>query len=224
MVSAIIVSAGKSTRMCGVNKQFLLLENIPVLIHSIKAFDIIDDVSEIIVVTNEDSIDKTNELINNYSFNKNIKITAGSTTRQKSVFCGFDIISPKNKYVAVHDGARPLISKKTVLAAIENAKKYKASAVGVPVKDTIKVIEDGFIVNTPDRNTLYITQTPQIFDVDLYRNGIDNAIKNNLDFTDDCQLVEAIGAKVFMTNGEYKNIKITTPEDIKLAEMLYREN
>ena len=223
MLSVIIVSAGKSTRMNGINKQFLSICDVPVLIRSIKAFDNIADVSEIIVVTNKDNINETQNFINNYFFAKKIIITEGGNTRQASVFNGFKFVSKDCYYIAIHDGARPLISEKVILKLIENVKKYNATTVGVPVKDTIKVVENGFIKDTPDRSSLYITQTPQMFKKDLYAKGVLNAIENKLDFTDDCQLIEAIGVKVFMTDGEYSNIKITTPDDIPLAEKLIKE-
>ncbi len=223
MLSVIIVSGGKSSRMNGINKQFVELCGIPVIIRSINAFDNIDEICEIIVVTNTDCLEAMKKLIAKYSFNKKIKITVGGQTRQQSVFNGFKLVDEKSDYVAIHDGARPLISRNVIEQLIENVKLYKATTVGVPVKDTIKVVQNGFIKNTPKRDTLYITQTPQIFKKSLYTESVEGAIKSGLDFTDDCQLVENIGYKVFMTIGEYTNIKITTPDDIKLAENLLKE-
>jgi len=223
MLSVIIVSGGKSSRMNGINKQFIELCGIPVIIRSIKAFDNIDEICEIIVVTSTDSLEAMKKLIAKYNFNKKIRITVGGETRQQSVFNGFNLVDEKSEYVAIHDGARPLISRNAIKQLMENVKLYSATTVGVPVKDTIKVVQDGFIKNTPKRDTLFITQTPQIFDKKLYTESVESAIKNGLDFTDDCQLVENIGYKVFMTIGEYSNIKITTPDDIKLAENLLKE-
>lgn len=218
-VSVIIAASGKSTRMCGIDKKLLSLDGIPVIIRSIMAFDAIEDVSEIIVVTSSESISEIRELIGCYSFKNKILVTEGGSTRQQSVFNGFKKISENCDFIAVHDGARPLVSSKLINSVFADALKYKASTLGVPVKDTIKEIDGGFISGTPERSRLFITQTPQVFEKDLYEKGVENAISNNFDFTDDCQLIEAIGAKVFMTVGEYSNIKITTPEDIKLAEL-----
>ena len=209
--------------MNGINKQFIELCGIPVIIRSIKAFDNIDEICEIIVVTSTENLDTMKKLISEYNFNKKIKITVGGQTRQQSVFNGFKQVDDKSEYVAIHDGARPLISRNVIEQLIENVKLYRATTVGVPVKDTIKVVQDGFIKSTPKRDTLFITQTPQVFEKKLYTESVEGAIKSGLDFTDDCQLVENIGYKVFMTIGEYSNIKITTPDDIKLAENLLKE-
>ena len=223
MLSVIIVSGGKSSRMNGINKQFIELGGVPVIIRSLKAFDNIDEICEIIVVTSKENLDTMEKLVTQYNFNKKIKLTVGGETRQQSVFNGFKLVDEKSEYVAIHDGARPLISKAFIEKLIENVKLYRATTVGVPVKDTIKVVEDGFIKSTPKRDTLFITQTPQMFEKKLYSESVTNAIENELDFTDDCQLVESIGYKVFMTSGDYSNIKITTPEDIKVAENLLKE-
>ncbi len=222
-VSVIIVSAGKSTRMGGINKQFLELSGIPVLIRSIMAFDEIENVSEIIVVTNKDSVSETEKMIEGFSFKKPIKVTDGGETRQQSVFNGFRLVSDDSDFVTIHDGARPLVSENAIKCVIKDAQAHGASTLGVPVKDTIKVVENGFISDTPERSKLFIAQTPQTFEKALYKKGIENALENSMDFTDDCQLIEAIGVKVFMTIGDYSNIKITTPEDIRLAEFFLSE-
>lgn len=223
MFSVIIVCAGKSTRMQGINKQFLILEEIPIIIRSAMAFDIIDDVIEIIIVASQDNIEDTEILFSQYKFNKNIKFTVGGNTRQRSVFNGIDNICEGADYIAVHDGARPLISTDIIKNVFENAIKYKASTVGVAVKDTIKIVNKGFIESTPPRDKLYITQTPQAFEKKLYLSAMCNAIKNKAEYTDDCQLIESFGKKVFMTDGKYSNIKITTPEDIDFAKNIIRK-
>ena len=124
--------------------------------------------------------------------------------------------------VAIHDGARPLVKPEFIETAIKDARVFGGAALGVPVKDTIKLVEDGLIVDTPQRSKLYITQTPQVFKRHVYFEGIDFSLEHDLDFTDDCQLVEALGHKVYMTLSDYTNIKITTPEDIEIAEVLLK--
>ncbi len=217
MFSVIVVSAGKSTRMKGINKQFLELNDIPVIVRTVMAFDCIDYVSEIIVVCGENMIDSTKEIFTQYKLSKNIKFTIGGDTRQKSVFNGIKLVSDECNYIAIHDGARPMISKDTIQTAFDNVKIYKATTVGVAVKDTIKLVENDFIQSTPPREKLFITQTPQVFEKKLYIKAMNKALSENKDYTDDCQLIESFGEKIFMTIGEYTNIKITTPEDINLA-------
>jgi len=221
--SVIIVSGGESSRMNGVDKQLSLIKGIPVLIRSITAFDNIDCVKEIILVLSSKNKLSICSLLSKYKFKKDIIITEGGNTRQKSVIKGFEKVSGKSEYVAIHDGARPLVKEKDIKKVFDDAVKYKASTLGVPVKDTIKIINNGFIESTPPRENIFITQTPQVFEISLYKKALLNAKINNLDFTDDCQLVESIGCKVFMTTGSYDNIKITTPDDLITAEILLKE-
>ena len=134
--------------------------------------------------------------------------------------CGLRKVSKESQYIAIHDGARPLVKPEHITKVIRDAAVFGAATLGVPVKDTIKVVDDGLITDTPHRPSLWITQTPQVFRKRLYFEAVDFAEEHGLDFTDDCQLVEAIGGKVYMTVGDYTNIKITTPEDRAIAEVL----
>jgi 2-C-methyl-D-erythritol 4-phosphate cytidylyltransferase len=123
--------------------------------------------------------------------------------------------------IAIHDGARPLVNPEFIEKTIKDARVFGGATLGVGVKDTIKIVEDDLIVDTPHRPSLFACQTPQVFKRKIYFDAVAFALENGLEnLTDDCQLVEAIGKKVFMTKGDYKNIKITTPEDIKIAEVL----
>lgn len=218
--SAIIVCAGNSTRMNGVNKQFLTLNNIPVAGHSMLAFQKCESVSEIIIAAKKDDIEKMQELADNLSISKLTHIVAGGSTRQESVLNALRTVSKDTKFISVHDGARPLVNPEFIEKTIADARVFGAAALGVPVKDTIKVVSDGLVTDTPYRPSLYITQTPQVFRKSVYFEGMDFALEHGLDFTDDCQLAEAVGIKVYMTTGDYKNIKITTPEDIRIAEAI----
>ena len=123
-------------------------------------------------------------------------------------------------YVLIHDGARPLVKPEHIEKTIKDASVFGGAVLGVPVKDTIKQVDDGLICDTPDRSRLYITQTPQIFKKKHYFEGVNFAAEHELDFTDDCQLVEAVGVKINMTLSDYRNIKITTPEDMAIAEAI----
>lgn len=217
--SVVIVCAGNSTRM-GVNKILLPLGDRLVVGVTMQAFQACASVKEIVIVAREADISAIQEEAQKAGITKLKECTVGGDTRQQSVINGIRCISQDTELVAVHDGARPLVKPEHIEKAIKDALVFGGATLGVPVKDTIKVVDDGLITDTPPRSTLYITQTPQIFRKKLYFEGIDFALEHSLDFTDDCQLVEAIGGKVYMTTGDYTNIKITTPEDIKLAETL----
>ena len=217
-VSAVIVSAGNSTRMGGINKQFLELDGMPVIAHSISAFQKCKYVDEIVIVTRESDIEEIKNLINKYSFTKVSSVVCGGETRQLSVFNGIIKTSNDAQIVAIHDGARPLVSVKIIEETIKATAEYGAAATGVKVKDTVKVVDDNDnIVDTPDRAYMRFIQTPQVFDKKLYLDAV-VSVENSNDFTDDCKLLEAYGKTVKFVDGDYENIKITTPEDIELAE------
>lgn len=218
--SVVIVCAGNSTRMGGVNKILLPLGERRVIGVTMQAFQKCESVSEIVIVAREADIPEIKAEAEAAGITKLIACTTGGSTRQQSVINGIKCISKDTCLVAVHDGARPLVKPEHIEKAIHDASVFGGATLGVPVKDTIKTVEDGLITDTPPRKLLYITQTPQVFKRELYFEGIDFALEHGLDFTDDCQLVEAIGGKVAMTIGDYSNIKITTPEDIRLAEAL----
>lgn len=223
-VSAIIACAGSFSRMNGVNKQLLELDGIPVAVRSMLAFEQLDEVTEIIASVRECDIDEYKKLAEKYGVTKLKAVVKGGKTRQQSIFNAYKEVSKETRYVAVHDGARPLVSPENIKQCIRDASIFGGAVLGVPVKDTIKNVDDGLITDTPDRRKLYITQTPQIFRKDIYVKGINFANSHELDFTDDCQLAEAVGAKVAMTESSYRNIKITTPEDIAVAEILLKGN
>ena len=220
--SAVIVCAGNSTRMGGVNKILLPLGDRKVIGVTMQAFQACESVSEIIIVAREDDIPAIRSEAEAAGITKLAACTVGGSTRQESVINGIKMISKDSGLVAVHDGARPLVKPEHIEKVIKDASVFGGATLGVPVKDTIKTVDGGLIVDTPPRSSLYITQTPQIFKRRLYFEGIDFALEHGLDFTDDCQLVEAIGGKVAMTVGDYTNIKITTPEDIAIAEILLK--
>ncbi len=218
--SVIIVCAGNSSRMGGVNKILLPLGERLVIGVTMQAFQQCESVKEIIIVARESDIPAIKAEAEAAGITKLTACTEGGDTRQQSVIKGVRCASADTELIAVHDGARPLVRPEHIEKTIRDAGVFGGAALGVPVKDTIKMVEDGLITDTPPRKMLYITQTPQIFKRRLYFEGIDFALEHSLDFTDDCQLVEAIGGKIAMTTGDYTNIKITTPEDIRLAEVL----
>lgn len=206
--------------MGGVNKILMPLGDRLVIGVTMQAFQACGSISEIVIVAREADIPAIKAEAEAAGITKLTACTVGGATRQESVINGVKQISKEAELVAVHDGARPLVKPEHIEKVIKDASVFGGATLGVPVKDTIKTVNDGLISDTPPRKFLYITQTPQIFKRQLYFEGIDFALEHGLDFTDDCQLVEAIGGKVAMTTGDYTNIKITTPEDIKLAEVL----
>lgn len=222
-VTAVIVAAGNSTRMGGVNKQFLLIDGVPVLIRTLLAFSQSDMIDEIIVAAREEDIPKMFAMIKEYKVLKVTDIVKGGKTRQESVFNAIRRSSPLSEYFAIHDGARPLVTEKIIEDTVREAFLTGAAATGVRVKDTVKVVnENGFITATPDRNYLWAVHTPQVFERRLYLSAIDNVLNSEM-FTDDCKLLEEYGTEVKMVEGSYENIKITTPEDTDIAQaILYR--
>jgi len=222
-VTAIIVAAGNSTRMGGVNKQFLLIDGVPVLIRTLSAFSESDMIDEIVIAAREEDIPKMYAMIKEYRVLKVTDIVKGGKTRQESVFNAIRRSSPFSEYFAIHDGARPLVTEKIIEDTVREAFVSGAAATGVKVKDTVKVVnESGIITSTPDRNYLWAVHTPQVFERRLYLSAIDNVINSEM-FTDDCRLLEEYGAEVKMVEGSYENIKITTLEDTDIAQaILYR--
>ena len=225
MNSVVIVSAGRGSRMkADINKQFLKLQNKEVIAHTIDKFYNNENIGEIIVVVREDEAEffKIN-IIEKYGY-KNIKIAFGGSERQDSVYNGLKMVDENCKIVLIHDGARPFVNNETIDSAIESAKENKCVIVGVPVKDTIKVIdENNNVCDTPDRSTLWSIQTPQVFDYSLIMKDHEKAREDNYYGTDDSMLMEYFGQKVKVVEGSYNNIKITTPEDLKIGEEILRD-
>ncbi len=220
--SAILVCAGNATRMQGQNKILLPLGKTNVAGTAMLAFERCERIAEIIVVARPCDHEALRETAEKCGITKLKTIVAGGETRQASVLQGLHAVSSETKLIAIHDGARPLVRPEQIEKVIKDASVFGGATLGVPVKDTIKVVSDSLIVDTPYRPSLYITQTPQVFKKTIYLKAVQFAVDHELDFTDDCQLAEAIGCKVYMTTGDYTNIKITTPEDIEIAQLLLR--
>jgi len=217
--SAVILAAGNSSRM-GTEKSKLLIEigGISVLERTLKAFSSCEIISEIVIVCRGIDRDRISKIAERTE--KEIKIVNGGDTRQQSVKNGISAISDSNFFV-IHDGARPLVKQKLIETVCKNAESYGVSAAAVKVKDTIKIAnKEGFVEETPPRGLLWAMQTPQVLKKEIYFAAIEKAEEKGLDFTDDCQLAEFFGAKVYLTEADYTNIKITTPEDVVIAEAL----
>lgn len=212
--TAIILAAGNGTRMKA-DKSKLLLEinNMTVIERTVKTFSSIDEIDNIIVVVRENDIPFFKDVLLKY----NVIYCIGGNSRQESVSNAVKVIDACDILI-IHDGARPLVTAKEITSTLKAAMKHGAAAVGVPVKDTIKVIDkDNKIIDTPERSSLIAIQTPQIFKFDKYVSAMNLATEQGKDFTDDCKLLENMNESVYVVIGEYSNIKITTPEDIPTA-------
>lgn len=223
-VCAVIVAAGSSRRMGGENKLLLPLDDAPVLAHTLSAFEKCATIRDIVLVCREQDILPYSDLARAFGISKLRTVTRGGDSRTASVLAGITAAPEDTRLVAVHDGARPLVSEAVITEAVYAAAEYGAAAPVVPVKDSIKRIQDGNIAADVPRDTLAAVQTPQVFDRALLTRALETAARENRTFTDDCAAVEAMGQAVRATHGSYENIKITTPEDILVAEaFLHRE-
>ncbi|KOF56860.1 MULTISPECIES: 2-C-methyl-D-erythritol 4-phosphate cytidylyltransferase [Clostridium] len=222
MNCAIIMAAGKGKRMkAGINKQFILLKNKPILSYTIDKFQKNSSIDEIIIVAAPDEIDFCrNEIVYKYNFSKVKKIVCGGKERQDSVLNGL-MAAKGSDIVLIHDGARPFVDNRIIDEGIEYAKIYGGAACGMTPKDTIKVRSmDGFSERTIDRSKLFCVQTPQCFRYEEILKAHLYAKENNITATDDTMLFETLSNKVYLYGGSYNNIKITTPEDLYSAEKL----
>lgn len=218
-ISAMILAAGNGSRMNSkVKKQFMEINGLPIIWYALDTFQK-SPVDEIVLVTSEEDIEFCDSIVKQFGFTKVKSIIAGGKERYDSVYNG--LCEMETDYVLIHDGARPLISQSIIERCIKSVVEYNACVVSVPVKDTIKVVEGGTVVaGTPDRGVLWSAQTPQAFKYSVVKRAYDKLMElSNKNVTDDAMVVEKYSnAQVYVVEGEYSNIKITTPEDIWLAE------
>ena len=217
----VIVAAGNASRMGGIDKVMAPLNSEPMIVRTVRTFQNCDAVKEIVIVTREDLITKITSLCGKFA--KVRAVVVGGKDRAESVKNGLGMLSSKAKLAAVHDGARPLITEAVIDRTIRAAHTYGAAAPAIPVKDTIKVVTGGVVKETPDRATLQAVQTPQIFDFDLLRGALKKAEKEGAAVTDDCSAVELMGMSIKIVEGDERNIKVTTPMDLKIAKLLLEE-
>ena len=218
---AVIVAAGSASRMGGIDKVMATLGGEPMIVRTVRNFQNCDAVREIVVVTRADLIVPIMDLCS--GFDKVKAVVVGGESRQASVMAGLNALSGKVGLVAVHDGARPLVSWQVIDRTVRAAHTYGAAAPGIPVKDTIKTVKGSIVQSTPDRSNLRAIQTPQIFDKDILRAALRLAQKDQAVVTDDCSAVERMGMSVKIVEGDERNLKVTTPIDLKIAELLLEE-
>ena len=222
--AAIIVASGSSTRMGqGVSKQMILLDDIPVVARTIMAFDNCEYINEIIVVAREDEFYLYHEFQKLYKFKKFVRLVSGGKTRQESVRNGLDAVDGRSRFVAISDGARCLTTPEQIDEVCRKAYRKDAATAAHRATDTVKISEKGHTVDsTPDRNTVWLAQTPQVFRTSLYRAAAYTAYKEGYEATDDNSLVEYVGHPVYLVECGANNIKITTQDDLAVAEAIIK--
>ena len=225
--TAIILAAGQGKRMkSSVQKQFLQLGKYPVLYYSLKAFQDSPEITDIVLVCGKTEIDYCKDaFVQKYHIDKVSEVVAGGKERYESVFQGL-CACHKTDYVLIHDGARPFVTEELIQRGLDCVKEYQACAAGVPSKDTVKIIGEGKkVASTPDRSHVWNVQTPQIFEYHLIKEAYEKALRHDSSrITDDAMVVEDYGNHgVWLYEGSYKNIKITTPEDLEIGEIFARE-
>ena len=219
--SAVIVAAGTASRMGGIDKVMAPLGGEPMILRTVRTFQQCDAIREIVVVTREDLLVPIMDLC--HGFDKLTAVITGGNDRAESVAKGLAALSSKTKLVAVQDGARPLVSWQVIDRTVRAANSYGAAAPAIPVKDTIKEVRGGVVVQTPDRSLLQAVQTPQVFDLPLLKGALTKAFREEAKITDDCSAVERLGMSVKIVEGDERNIKVTTPLDLKIAELFLEE-
>ena len=218
---AVIVAAGTASRMGGIDKVMAELDGEPMILRTVRTFATLDAIKEIVIVTREDLVTPIMQLT--AEMEKVTAVVVGGASRQESVAMGLAALTKKVQLVAVQDGARPLVTHAVIDRTVRAAHSYGAAAPAVPVKDTIKVVTGGVVSSTPDRKTLQAVQTPQVFDLSLLKSALKKAKDDGAEVTDDCSAVERMGMTIKIVEGDERNIKVTTPMDLKIAKLLLEE-
>lgn len=218
---AVIVAAGSASRMGGIDKVMAPLGGEPMIVKTARAFQNCDAIREIVIVTRHDLIEAIMGLC--AGFDKVQAVVVGGSDRQSSVQAGLNVLSKSVKLAAIHDGARPLVTWEVIDRTVRAANTYSAAVPAIPVKDTIKISQGGVVKSTPDRSKLWAVQTPQVFDLDILRAALKQVREDKAEVTDDSSAVERFGMSVKVVEGDERNLKVTTPMDLKIAELLLEE-
>lgn len=207
----------------GFSKQFIPLCGVPVIVRTLLAFEAANTVQSVVIVCRSQDMEQIKKYVETYKIKKAAALVYGGDSRQASVAAGVAAAGREADCFAIHDGARPLVMAKHIDACVRDCFKTGASALGVPVKDTYKILDDkNQVVSTPNRSKTWLIQTPQVFESSMYKKALAQAEKDGANYTDDCQLMERIGVKVHICMGGYSNIKLTTPEDVCIAEAILK--
>lgn len=217
--AAVILAGGSGTRFGG-DKLMADLGGIPVLARTLLVFERTEAVRAIVVAVREDMTQAVDALCRRYGISKLTAAVPGGDTRARSSLAGVLAVPPEAELVAIHDGARPLVTERIITDALWTAYRHTAALPAVPVRDTVKLADKGMVAGTPDRSRLFAAQTPQCFQADLIRAALLDAAENAPEVTDDCLAVERFGGKIALSEGGEENIKITTPLDLRFAELI----
>ena len=223
LCTAVIAAAGSSERMEGEDKQFIEMLGMPVLAFTLAKFEACALVGEIIIVARQDKLERVRDICAEYGICKASKVVAGGSTRLESVMNGVLAASDKAQFIAIHDGARPCITENVIERAIKAAWAHHAAAPAVPVSSTIKKAKGGVVLETVSREDLFEIQTPQVFAAEIIKAALTNARDKSINVTDDCMAVELMGVPVYITEGSRSNIKLTTRDDIAVAEAILKQ-
>lgn len=217
----IVAAAGGSARMGGQDKLFADLAGVPVLMHTLRAIDQAELVNEIVIAAREDRMEEIAAVCVRGGLRKPVKVVKGGASRTESVLAAALECAPDTELIAIHDGARPLVRPAMIDEMIRAGQRTQAAAPAVPVTDTVKIAdENGLVLSTPDRASLYAVQTPQVFQINILRAALQAVLTAGITVTDDCAAVERLGKQVWLMEGDRGNIKITTPDDLLLAETI----
>jgi 2-C-methyl-D-erythritol 4-phosphate cytidylyltransferase len=220
--SVVVVAAGSSERM-GTDKMLMNLNSKPVIIRTLTAFEKCALVDDIVVVTKHDKILELADMIKQYNITKVTQVISGGATRMESSLAGVSAVRKGAKLIAIHDGARPLVTQAVIESVINAANEYMAAVPVVPSADTLKQVdENGVITGTVDRQQIFRVQTPQVFDADIIKGALTKAVEKKLTLTDDCAAVDMMSIKTHVVDGDNENIKLTTPGDKIIAEAILR--
>ena len=220
--AAVIVAGGSGSRFGG-DKLMACLGGMPVLAHTLRTFEAVRAIREIVLVTRVETMEDVASLCRTYHIGKITNIVSGGDTRAQSSLAGVMAVSPQAELIAIQDGARPLVTEEVILDALWTAHRHTAGVPAIPVHDTIKMAQDGVVTGTPNRSSLFAVQTPQCFQSDLIRAALMDAVQNAPEVTDDCLAIERLGGKIYLSRGSEENLKITTRQDLKIAELILAE-
>lgn len=217
--SAVVLAAGQSERM-GTDKITLPICGVPLIIRALSVFESAEEIREIVVVTRSESIPFIARMCKERGITKVTKVLTGGGTRLESALAGVSEVNPKAELIAIHDAARALVTAEIISEAVEAAGKHLAAVPAIPARDTVRFIENGAVQKAPARESVFLMQTPQVFESDLIKAALTDAFSKRLEITDDCGAVEAFGVRPCLTMGSEENIKITTPLDLRFAEAI----